>query len=31
MDFPFWANIVALLFSFFVVGAVLGAIFFFEK
>lgn len=27
MNFPFWANIVALLFSFFVIGAVLGAAF----
>lgn len=27
MDFPFWANIVALLFSFFVAGALLGAAF----
>ena len=27
MNFPFWANIIALLFSFFVVGAVLGAVF----
>ncbi len=27
MSFPFWANIVALLFSFFVIGAVLGAAF----
>lgn len=27
MNFPFWANIIALLFSFFVVGAVLGAAF----
>src|SRR3989344_7522188 len=27
MSFPFWANIIALLFSFFVVGAILGAAF----
>jgi hypothetical protein len=27
MNFPFWVNIIALLFSFFVVGAVLGAAF----
>lgn len=27
MDFPFWANIVALLFSFFVAGVLLGALF----
>ncbi len=27
MDFPFWVNIIALLFSFFVVGAILGAAF----
>lgn len=27
MNFPFWANIIALLFSFFVIGAVLGAAF----
>lgn len=27
MDFPFWVNILALLFSFFVIGAALGAAF----
>ena len=27
MSFPFWVNIIALLFSFFVIGAVLGALF----
>ena len=27
MTFPFWVNIIALLFSFFVVGAILGAFF----
>lgn len=27
MNFPFWANIIALFFSFFVIGAVLGALF----